>query len=172
MIVGDLSMKFLVNPRPVKRIKRFVNHLKKYLHSRTIRSLQSPSTISMIQRLVRNFIQRTIYDAYTPRGYNRTMNLLNSFKAEAISDNPKGYAVYSDPSVATPEGANKKMSYAAYFEMPEELNTFIKPAGQQSYPVNYRPFYEYMKVVLDFNNDKYIEDAIHKAIKETFERTS
>lgn len=51
-------------------------------------------TAEIIRDLVKEYIQKNLYEAYTPQSYNRTYELINSISVNKISNNT--YEIYYD----------------------------------------------------------------------------
>jgi hypothetical protein len=126
---------------------------------------RSPRGAVILAR-ARELIQRLIYDIHPDPG-SRTGSLLDSFAVspDEADELTGALSLFSDPDVA-PSKSDPSLSYAAFFEEPEEFETFIEPAGLAEYPVNYRPFFEDLVEMMDDRIGLLGRDAVMTAIFE------
>lgn len=122
---------------------------------------------------LRRIVKAEVYDAYSPRKYRRTFNLLKSFVAEAGQGKTAEIIAFSNVQQAPAiSGASKgRFSYAAFFEEgfqkpPEEGGTFIKEDA--------KPFRPHFQLLVEFLFEFLpgeAQDALTKTIKQRMPRS-
>ena len=135
---------------------------------------ESKTRISKVRTSTRSIVRQEVYQPYSPRKYQRTFNLLNSYLAEGGSGKTAEIIVYSDVRTAPAKsGASAgKFSYAAFFEEqfqkpPEDGGTFI--------PQTALPFRPNFQLIVMFVNDFLTEGArvsVESAIRFKMPRTN
>lgn len=132
-------------------LARHINWFK-YLESKKFDSdfrelFERPSKKQEVKKFGLEVIDRNIYAAYSPRVYERSYALRNSFSVTSdVDNNNPNIAAYFDltkrgnPTAHNPSGSPEAKllpgyAYAAFFESPVEFNSFL-PVGTEPY----RPF--------------------------------
>ncbi len=119
------------------------------------------------QKLLKNclrVINQKILDVYEPHSYERTDNLINSFKVAGTKtlDSDHHLYMFSHPNIA-PSWGDPSLSYAAYFET-EEWNTFLLNKGAEVKPI--RPFFEELVRVMTETVENRSLKALDAALRE------
>ena len=122
-----------------------------------------------LEKKAKAIVKRLIYDRYSPGDPSqRSFRLLNSITVSTGNnedDDIAGLVLYADPAVSPAKIGDADQSYAAFFERPEEFKTFIKPRGIADEPVNFRPFYDKLKELVNRYAEVNGSRAIHNALK-------
>lgn len=124
--------------------------------------------IRKLEKRAKDIVKRLVYAVYEPEKYKRTYRLLQSITVSSgnnEADIIAGIVLFADPSVSGAKIGSSDESYAAFFERPEEFNTFIHPRGQAQEPENFRPFFNKFKELMQEFVDRHGKKSIHRAIK-------
>lgn len=140
-MTGKLKSRMQFDRSQVKLMIKFLKTLQKKLGSELSIHFEDPAQLAVFEAKIQGLIEELIYAVYEPRGYQRTYRLLRSFRATGTGqEGTSEISVWSDPSIA-PSKTDPSLSYAAFFERPDEFKTFIQPRGIGVYPINKRPFF-------------------------------
>lgn len=134
----------------------------------TKNKFESAAGLDILEQKAREIVENLIYDAYPDPG-GRTFDLLNSVMVikggigSQIEYKTGQVNLLSDPEVASAK-YHPTMSYLAFFEKPEEYNTFIHPRGVASNPVNFRPFFSTWTKMVQQHTEKMAIEAINTTL--------
>jgi len=159
-----LKARIRFNKDGLKAMLGFIRILKKRLAKVLRERFQDEIQLAVLESQVGSLLETLIYSVYEPQSYERTYALLRSFRATGTgTGDDGGFSVWSDPDIA-PSKTDPSLSYAAFFEEPDEFKTFIQPRGVGVYPINKRPFFNALtKLTMDFSNTR-AQDAVIEAI--------
>lgn len=159
---ADIELKFDLSS--TKRNIKLVNAIMRNFHKEFLKWMTTDETKQKLLTRALKVIIKQIYEKYKKGTYQRTYDLLNSFRVMSTR-NPQAKAniwLYSDPRIA-PSKQDSTISYAAYFEK-EEFNSFLLLHGDRVKPI--RPFFDKLKEAFDSVITTKILDFAEKALKE------